>query len=93
MTQLEYGRLRRRRANLLFHDLRRTAVRNPRRAKVAHPVIMKITDQRTRSVIDRYNITDHSDTREAGRMAEEFLATEQKSGTKYVTREGKGELG
>jgi integrase len=58
---------------LLFHDLRRTAVRNLRRAGVAESVIMKITGHRTRGVFERYDITDQSDTLEAGKMAEEFL--------------------
>ena len=45
-----------------------------RRACVAESVIMKITGHRTRGVFERYNITDQSDTLEAGRLAGEFLS-------------------
>lgn len=37
---------------------------------------MKITGHRTRSVFERYNITDQTDLQEAGRKAEEFLMKE-----------------
>jgi integrase len=75
---------------LLFHDLRRTAVRNLRRAGVAESVIMKITGHRTRGVFERYNITDQSDTQEAGRIAEEFLAREHGANLAQITSQTKG---
>lgn len=75
--------------DLLFHDLRRTAVRNLRRAGIPESVIMKITGHRTRSVFERYNITDHTDTLEAGAKASEFLAREHGDMSQSVTQSRK----
>ena len=55
---------------LLFHDLRRTAARNLRRAGIAEGVIMKIGGWRTRSVFERYAIVSQSDIAEAVKRLE-----------------------
>jgi integrase len=62
--------------HMVFHDLRRTAVRNLIRAGVPQKTAMEITGHRTIGVFQRYDIVDEEDLRLAQSKLQGYLASQ-----------------
>ena len=73
---------------LIFHDLRRSAVRNMERAGVLRTVAMRISGHRSEAVYRRYAIVSTEDVAQAMARTEAYVTEQTADKTRTIQRSG-----